>query len=54
MAYDKSRFDNIHVLLPKEYHEKLETLAKKKRRKVSPFIVDLIIEAIEKDDQNPK
>ena len=54
MPYDKEKFDNVHILLPKEYKPKLAALAKKKRRKISPYIVDLIIQAIEEDEKNSK
>jgi molybdopterin-guanine dinucleotide biosynthesis protein A len=54
MPYDKDKFDNIHILLPKKYRKKLEALAEKHQRKISPFIVYLIVKAIEADEKrNP-
>ncbi len=50
------KFKRVPVLIPWDIYNKLPELAKKKtgREKVSPFILQLITQAIEEDERNSK
>lgn len=50
----KEKFHRVPILIPNEIYPELVELALKNRRKISPFIVDLIYKAIEDNKQNPK
>jgi hypothetical protein len=54
LSIDKDKFDVIQVIVPKEITPKLADRAKANRRKISPYILELIIKDIEEHEQNKK
>lgn len=56
MAVDKNKFDIIQVIVPKEITPIIKDLAKKRtgKDKMSPFILQLIIEEINRYEKEKK
>jgi mRNA-degrading endonuclease RelE of RelBE toxin-antitoxin system len=52
LAVDRDKYDIIQVIVSKDITPKLKKLANKNRRKISPFVVELIIKAIEEDEKS--